>query len=365
MFSRLKTLPFTIVLTILIWMYAEAEFTATQEGVAVRVRFQSTDPGDYSVRIFDDRGNPIRTLDVTLSVQGAKGQLDRLRDQSRSGGGGGGEPLPTLVLQREPASIPPAGATVALAPLLNELPFFRDRGITVISSFPERVRIDGDHLNRIPLTLTPNALRNNGVPVIVSSFEPSAVELTIPDKLLKEIHDASAITLSAEPQQLLTGAVGAVRPVRVRIQAEYKGESLANRDERVVVTPQEVICNLKVETVLSQRYALPAPTHILITGPASVLSPYRIEISPDKVQLRVTGTPEAVEKLRKSLDAGDSAPPESVIRAYVDLTAEDKPSEKPIIKRVRYALPEGISLESKIDTVEVRLTTPPPSPTHP
>lgn len=252
MFGRLKSLPLTIVLTILIWMYAEAEFSTTQEGVPVRIQFQSSDPAHFSVRAVDEDGNTFRTMDITLTLQGGKDQIERLVQQSRARYGSG-DVLAPIPIVRDP---PAAGTIVLLAPVLNELPFFRDRGVIV----------------------------------------------------------------------------AACRPDRVHLQAQG------------------------IET-----YTPPAPIRINLSGPPEVLSPYHFEISPRTVTVKASGPPETIAKLRTAMAIGTGAPPSDIIRAYVDITPDDKPSDKPITRKIRYALPDGVTLESKIDTVEVR-TFIPPSP---
>jgi len=60
--SGLKSLPLTIVLTVLIWMYAESQFTATEEAAM---------------------GNAVVTLPVTLRVSGPPELLAHVRVEPR------------------------------------------------------------------------------------------------------------------------------------------------------------------------------------------------------------------------------------------------------------------------------------------
>src|ERR1041384_1839443 len=75
MLGRLKTLPLTIILTVLIWMYAEAQFTSSREDVRISA---------LTLRVLDSHGNSVgavATLAVTL--QGPKSQIDRIFQESQ------------------------------------------------------------------------------------------------------------------------------------------------------------------------------------------------------------------------------------------------------------------------------------------
>ena len=68
MLKHLKTLPFTIILTVLIWLYAAAEFTSTKDDVSVRIQFQSTRPAEKPSRVIDQNGTPLPIVDLQSLV---------------------------------------------------------------------------------------------------------------------------------------------------------------------------------------------------------------------------------------------------------------------------------------------------------
>ncbi len=83
-FDRLKSLPLTILLTVLIWMYAEAKFTATQDHVPLTLRVVSPQ-GDLVLRALDPTDNRYHSaiaLDVTL--EGPKNQIDGIDQEVAS-----------------------------------------------------------------------------------------------------------------------------------------------------------------------------------------------------------------------------------------------------------------------------------------
>jgi hypothetical protein len=352
MLKHLKSLPLTIVLTILIWMYAEAEFTSTQEGVPVRIQIQAARPDQTSIRVVDEKGTPVRGVNVQLTLQGAKGQIDRIMQQSQPplAGGGDSAPLPPLTLTLGENE----DKTLSLLPRLNAMPYFREKNVRVLACSPDHVELDIDRLVRFSRPL--EKLNRNGVPVTIDHFDPQSVDVVIPAKVLEKLGREADITVSAEPQQRLAGTVGVVHAVPVRIVPVFKGESIASRDDRITVTPQDAVCYLKVNAEFSEHYVLPRAIPILVTGTAEVLSPYRIDVTPKEVSVEVAGTPDAIAKLKAAMGLGSSAPLDETIRVYLDLSPEDRPTAAAVSRRLRYVLPEGISVESRVEKVEFRLS---------
>jgi len=65
-----------VIVTVLIWIYAEMEFTQTAD-VAMTIRFGSTGPGDTVVTSDE------RTRDVTFQLRGSRSDLDRFAEKYR------------------------------------------------------------------------------------------------------------------------------------------------------------------------------------------------------------------------------------------------------------------------------------------
>ena len=349
MIERLKTLPLTVVLTILIWMYAEAEFTSTQDNVAVTVQILSAEPNQFTVRALD-KGSPVRILNLQLTLQGAKGQIEKILQQSRAPLGTDAA-LKPLEIPLDAARLAATGNVVSMTAQLNGLPYFRDKGVTVVASVPDRVQIESDKLVQMSRPL--EKLNRNGVPVTVKKFEPAMVTITAPAKLIAALGGEAGMNVAAEPQQRLTGGdVGVERKVPVRLICEYKGEP----DDRVTVTPQDAVCTLTVNAQFSEHFKPVQALPVLVTGPVDVVSPYRIQVAPKEVSVAVTGTPETISKLRAAMAGGSGAVPEETVRAYLDLVPTDKPTAGMVSRKLRYVLPEGVSLDTKVDRVEFRLS---------
>src|ERR1043166_5123927 len=80
--DRLKSLPLTIILTVLIWMYAEAQFTSVQPDVKLNVQVISPSP-DVSLRVHDlTRDNYAPLMNLIVTLQGPRDQIDRIYNDS-------------------------------------------------------------------------------------------------------------------------------------------------------------------------------------------------------------------------------------------------------------------------------------------
>ena len=144
MLERLKSLPLTIVLTILIWMYAEAQFTAHRADIPITLRVAAASK-EYSLNVHgadpdDSRGRDVLT--IRIAVQGSQAKIDRLYLQSN----GTTTPDQDLANLRFllPAEDTKAGASRIYDTLivLNTLPYFRQNGLMVTAANPARMRVD-------------------------------------------------------------------------------------------------------------------------------------------------------------------------------------------------------------------------------
>jgi hypothetical protein len=69
----------------------------------------------------------------------------------------------------------------------------------------------------------------------------------------------------------------------------------------------------------------------------------------------LAGTPAAIAAFHDSRAAGTASLAQAV-HAYIDLTPDDRPNESFTRRRVRYTLPEGLSLREAPPDAEFRLT---------
>ncbi len=184
MLDRLKSLPLTIILTILIWMYAESQFTATQEGLPVTLSVAAT--SRYNVEVLDKQGDgkyhPSVPLHIT--IEGPKSQVERLYQEA------------IRVLPQDPefrnlvcevnAEDLHVGTDLTLetVPMLNQTGFFRRRGVTVVAAIPARVQLSvTERQKEETLALPEIVVGVLGPPAVMRAFdvvtEPRVLKLTV------------------------------------------------------------------------------------------------------------------------------------------------------------------------------------------
>jgi hypothetical protein len=126
MFDRLKSLPLTILLTILIWMYAESQVNSTRAEAKLTVKdIPVWVSGPPSVLAANDITVEPKTVEVT--VVGTPDLIDTLNQRATTGGQSTGihafvdltpddKPAPGVVSYRSPRIVTPAGLTLLQAP---------------------------------------------------------------------------------------------------------------------------------------------------------------------------------------------------------------------------------------------------------
>lgn len=205
MFERLKSLPLTILLTLLIWAYAEAQFTSTQQDVPINVRVASNSP-DYALRVMDPVTKRFSNiLNFIVTLQGPRNQIDQIlqesqgasrdksgedhlgaltyiptTDQLRQAVASGGSTSGGSERENGAATADGEGLHPAVIPMLNRLEYFRSRGVTVTFANPSYVNIEVDTVTR----LRKDAAFQSAVAVENATVDPATVEVQIPSQSL-------------------------------------------------------------------------------------------------------------------------------------------------------------------------------------
>ncbi len=355
MLNRLKTLPLTIVLTVLIWMYAEAQFTNTQENVQLSVKV-GTPSADLVVRAVDPTKNRLSdTINAVVTLQGPRSQLDSIFQQSQ---GVPDEDLASLTYTPPERELKPGEETsVDVASMLNSLQYFKSRRVIVSSAAPRRVALAVDrmlHLQKAP-DFRPAAAVDRAV------LSEDTVTLNVPSATLEELGGPGKIAVVAEPQKSLASLTpGRDAAVPVKYVAEYSGAP----DDRISVTPLTGTVTVRIPVTQAAKEVVP-DVPIWASGPPPVLAKYDVDVRPKFVRLTVSGTPAAIAAFhdsRTGAGAGGGGAG-AALRGYVDLPPDDRPADGYTRRRVRYVLPDGLTLQDAPPDVEFRLTEkPPPAP---
>ncbi len=340
--DRLKSLPLTIILTVLIWMYAEAQFTSVQPDVKINVQVIAPSP-DLTLRVHDmsrDAYTPLMNLVVTL--QGPRDQIDRIYNDSlqlhydQASEGLAYVPTPNEVSQGK--------FEISTVSILNRMPYFRDRNVTVTSASPARVTLEVDPVRQIKASVT----FPQGTTVQTYSLEPSSVDVFVAQSTWEKIGEGH-LTVIAEPGiQLGTLPQDTEQRVPVRFVAEYSG----TRDDRIRINPSQG--NVTVHTRRSQPLSETIPdVPIWVSGPPAMLARFDVELQPRALSVNLAGNKGPIDDLHARLAAGGVKA--TGVYIYLDITAEDQPSDALSRRRLRFILPEGLSLLSGTNDVSYRL----------
>ena len=339
--DRLKSLPLTIVLTILIWMYAEAKFTATGEA---RVPLRPVVPnGDLSVRVFDNtEGRFVSVINIVASLQGPTNQITALQQETE----------PPQLTFSPPASmlVPGTTASVDTVPMLNSSPYLHKHGLTVTSANPGKLRLEVDRLEQVsrPVVFHP--------PVAVDHVSgiPDQVTLAIPSKTLQEIGGAekdqnqrraraksfhAADRSAAEGDDALCAGIFRTERRPGARDACPDGGDAHRRQAREAVTQ------------------LVPDVPVWVSGPPALLARFDVDLRPKFVPVIVSGTDPAIQALKTKLASSPrgTGGGDQGIHAYLDVSLDDRPTTPYLRRPLRYVLPDGLSVQDAPGDVEFRL----------
>ena len=339
MFERLKTLPLTILLTILIWMYAEAQFTAAQTDVPIHVRIASGTT-DYAVRTLDPQTKRYTdTLSFVVTLQGPKNQIEQIyqeaqgaaRDKSAEERLASLTYVPTGDQLRQAVG---GGMHPYVLPMLNRLDYFRGRGVTVTFASPDFVTIEVDSVAQVKR----EAVFQSAVAVDSATLDPGTVEVNVPTEALRTIGE-SKITVRAVPrddQQMAALPPDTDKAIAVRFVVDYPGP----RDDRIWVKPGQGSATVRVRRA-QQGVLNVNDVPIWVSGPPGLLARYDAEVTPQSVTVVLSGPSTLMDAARQRLTGGPAA---AGISVYLDLTPEDRPDTAAKRRTLRYIVPEGLSL---------------------
>jgi len=342
--DKLKALPLTVILTVLIWMYAEAQFTATEDNLPLTIHVVAI-ANDQSIRMLEPQGGQFH-----LRVEGPQSRVERFRQlalhvaDARPDEMGALDFAPPEKLQLGRDNW--IDSTVAL----NSLPYFRRNGLTVTAATPSRLRLEADPLMQLR---KPILFRGN-VPVKIT---PDMADLSLPQSLYDTVGEGH-ITVYARPLRDLDALPrGTPQTIPAQLLVEYP----AAPDERVVVNPQQV--SVTVTLPVQNSHAVTVPNvPVYVSGPAELLARFDAQIRPQSVPITVAGSEKLLEPIQAALGQGGRTEGDTKIRAYVDLEPGDKASDTFTPRTLRYVYPPGLEIQKSPDHVDFRLVPTAPAP---
>jgi hypothetical protein len=340
--SNLKTLAWTIPLTLLIWIYAEREQVGTQKDISVPFELV-TDPA-RSVSLADTR--PPQDKNLILELQGPQARLQEVK-QKLSGGN-----LPQGLRIEIPSSLAlNKEHSIDTLPLVQNDRIFTDAGVSVLSVQPSRIEVLVDQVvEREAKIVKPPSARN-----VDATFDPATVKVRGPLSLLTRAAQASA-------QHEESGRLSVYANIPEEVLRKPGKRELPDvtplvrspdlQDERIaIVEPEHVKATLNVRDV-DEVWTIPSMT-VFLTTPQGLLGRYEVaDFTPALKNVTVHGPKEIIDAMKQP---GYEPQP----KARVEIKQADVGDKRS--KTVQYDLPKGpnwevqVADQDKDRTVEFRL----------
>jgi len=316
--ARGRNFLFVALVTVLVWVYADAEFTDEMDfrgtihlGVA---------PG--SDLVLRSKGR----LEVSFKASGRRSSLERLERRLRT---------PGTLIRRE---VTRGEQQLDVREILNRDPFMENEGLTVLSASPAAVRVELDERIHVPdIPVEPDF---GGAFVSERQVTPQRVGIRVARGDWQRI-------LKAQPEPIL-------RTVRIELKALEPGEpidvQIIRRIGEIPVEPDQPTVKVKAKiTQLTETKDL-TPVLVQVVAPPTWMEDgtwkqfvlTRRDRSEWRIQVQVSGT-------RKDLDQVKA---EDVL-AYVTLTEDDKKPVSWLQRTVEIRLPRNLNLKLVGDRPQV------------
>lgn len=317
--DALKTFAWVGPLTILIWVYAEREQIPNDPSpVPFAIEVKSNDPNRVVIL-----RKPAEKL-IMAELNGPRAKVDQVRDVLSGG------MVPRSVPIDIDASLSPGRHEIRTIEAIKDNPIFRDNGISVNNCQPPMLQIEVDQIieRDIDVQLPPGIDNLSGVPLI----EPRKVHVRGPQSLL----DGAA----AQGQFAVYADVAGLDVLRIPGHHELPAVPVIGsvREDHITITPSTVKVSFDVK---QSNIEYPINSMAIFTiAPPGLLDRYKVVIAnnnPFLTNVTVIGPQEKIELIQK-----DSIVPKP--RATLEVTREDLPAGESRLRRLRYELPEGVTV---------------------
>ncbi len=280
-----------VLVTVLVWMYADVEFTDEME---LQATIQlATAPAGNQVLLSE------RQVVVSFKVQGRRSGLERLEHRLR---------MPDAVIRYQ---VSEGDSQIATRDILNRSPIFQAEGLTALSASPSTVQVKLDtkiHVADIPVTFEYTGAFPSEV-----TIEPPKMGIRVAktdwEKIGKAEPSPALRTVSVE----LKG-VQSDKPFSVQIIPRIAG--VAVEPDQATVTVTAKIAQLTETEELTVAVQVVSPTAWLEDGTWREFVLKRQNAAEWRARIQVSGTRKDLDQLK----GGD-------VHAFVVLTDDDK---KPI-----------------------------------
>jgi hypothetical protein len=318
-FASARTFLWIVVVSVLIWVYADIEFTEVRD-VRIKVRLFTA---QHKTVMLKERGE----VELTVKARGNRTGLDRLRHWVESRGS---------LIEYDPSDVHALGKrSIPTAPILEKIPQEATRGLTIVSCEPGQAPIE---LVSAPREPVPVEFVSRGTTPPSWTAEPNRVSVRATKEQWQEIRASAGdreLHIQTRAVDLSASATGRSLKLNVEVLPFIE-------DVPVEVSPSTVAVTVEVKARTDEAN-LPVRVRVLsppIWGADGTWEKYSLKSRDDKEwekTIVVRGPKQDIEKLKGEKDKID---------AYIVLTEADKEkletfTDHPVIVR----FPEDVQVQ--------------------
>jgi hypothetical protein len=329
----LKNLLWVVPLTLLIWIYAEREQTVTLPTEPVSIDVRTNDHNRIvNLRLPQDKN-------IIVELSGPRARIDRVRELLQPNPEGAAV---QIYVDPQIGLGPQQLLTISQ---INNLPVFKNNGITVKSAQPPYLSVDIDEYDKrmVPLRIPPELA---GMLSDQTRFVPDMVEIRAPKQAIEkaEANNQLFVYPDLPKRDELKTRTGAVTLENVPVywpDFAPDGHPLTSRREHANYSPQTVSAKLDIKQ-RDLEYVIPS-VPIFKETPNGFENGYTVVIDPPTFSnVTVTGPAEQIDGIRK----GTLKVKARLEISSLDLNKVNTPDRKPL----QWDLPPGVTLSR--DTLE-------------
>jgi hypothetical protein len=332
----LKTWTIVIPVTLLIWVFAEAE---SLRSLNVPTSFAIRPPTDQRqvVDAVDDAGQPIpdggASRRRTVSIEGPAAAIQRAENILREG--------ITLTPGMGEFASSRGSRELDLAAVLRSYPPLQGLGVTIKSVDPPRIRVAVDDVveRKVGVVVELPDGQTDGPPVV----SPPEVVMRIPSEAAAKLPDGAQAIAKIDRTTWDRLVPGRRESTQVAVQLPKALEGIRN----VIITPARVTIDL---TVRSRTDTLTIPTvPVHIRAPAAELERWDVQIKGRALlnDVKITGPADVIQRVRDG---------SITVVAFVPLSYEDLERRIASKEAIYFDLPTSLRFEPEAPLIELEIT---------
>lgn len=336
MWRILKTWSIVIPVTLLIWVFAEAESLRT---LSVPTSFAIRPPADQRqvVDAVDDAGQPIpdggASRRRSVSIEGPAAAIQRAENILRDG----------IILTPGMGEFASSRGSreLDLASLLRSYPPLQGLGVTIKSVDPPRVRVVVDDVveRKVGVVVELPDGQTDGPPVV----SPPEVVMRIPSEAAAKLPDGAQAVAKIDRTTWDRLVPGKRESTQVAVQLPKLLDGVRN----VSINPPRVTIDLTVRSRTDTVTVPTVPVHL--RAPAAELERWDVQIRGRALlnDVRITGPADVVQRIRDG---------SITIVAFVPLSYEDLERRISSKEAIYSDMPTGLRFEPEAPLIELEIT---------